>query len=84
MKKGGKMPRPNKLNVPYTSFNFILPTTWKEHLSKEAFIQSKLYNKDISMADLIRDAISEKLDREECLKTSLSKKKMNLNISYLK
>lgn len=78
------MPRPNKLNVETTSYNLTLPKAWKEHLSKESFIQSKLHNKEISIADLIRDAISEKLDREECLKTSLSKKKMNLNISYLK
>tara|TARA_B100001057_G_scaffold492820_1_gene586019 strand:- start:32 stop:265 length:234 start_codon:yes stop_codon:yes gene_type:complete len=74
MKKGGKMPRPNKLNVETTSYNLTLPTAWKEHLSKESFIQSKLHNKEISIADLIRDAISEKLDGQECLKPTHQEK----------
>lgn len=74
MKNGGRMPRPNKLKVPTSSYNLTLPTTWKEHLSKESFIQSKLHNKEISIADLIRDAISEKLDGQECLKLTHQEK----------
>ncbi|BAQ86414.1 hypothetical protein [uncultured Mediterranean phage uvMED] len=55
------MPRPNKLNVPYTTYNLVIPIKMKEQLSKIAHDRSVIENQQISIADIIRESVNERL-----------------------
>ena len=52
------MPRPNKLQVPYTTFNIVLPIETKDKLSKIAHDRTKKEGIQISISDIIRDSIN--------------------------
>jgi hypothetical protein len=54
------MPRPNKLNVPYTTYNLVIPIKMKDQLSKIAHDRSVIENQQISIADIIRESVNER------------------------
>ena len=56
-----KMPRPNKLKVPYTTFNIVLPIKTKEILSKLAHQRSREQGIQVSISDIIRESINAKI-----------------------
>jgi extradiol dioxygenase family protein len=62
------MPRPNKLLVPAKTYNLTLPIEDWDRLAKHSHIQTQRYGIQISVADLMRSAITlyiADLDQEE-------------------
>lgn len=62
------MPRPNKLMVPTKTYNLNLPIEDWDKLARHSHIQTQRYGIQISVADLMRSAITlyiADLDQEE-------------------
>lgn len=51
------MPRPNKLNVPTKCYNLLFPIEQWDKLAKMAHERAKTELEQVSVADLIRDAV---------------------------
>jgi hypothetical protein len=62
------MPRPNKLLVPTKTYNLNLPIEDWDKLAQHSYTQTQRYGIQISVADLMRSAITlyiADLDQEE-------------------
>lgn len=52
------MPRPHKLGVPYETLNVILPVELKDKLRSGARLRSRLAKCEVSMSELVREALN--------------------------
>lgn len=59
------MPRPNKILEPTKTYNLNLKISQYERLSKIALSESSIHNQQVSVADLMREAIEIYLDALE-------------------
>ena len=55
------MPRPNKIKEPTTTYNFNISKRAYKHLQWMAHEQTKFRGEQVSVADIIRDAVDEYL-----------------------
>ncbi len=52
------MPRPNKIREPVVTFNLLIPKRHLVSLRRTAHEMSLLLNEQVSVADLIREAVA--------------------------